>query len=146
MLLTQSGAGRAESHLQVLTSRRSFVDRLKGNIPKVPPPPAPVDVAVLHLQLLFLLRLQCITDDLRARGINVSTSLPDDVLYFVRRHPLMSKQIQPIDKRPLLFRRSTDYTHMAVQAIQGMDGETYHVMYMGTGAYQFILQTLKCPL
>lgn len=74
----------------------------------------------------------CITDDLRARGINVSTALPDDVLYFVRRHPLMSQHIRPIDRRPLLFRRTTDYTHMAVQAIQGIDGETYHVMYMGT--------------
>lgn len=77
--------------------------------------------------------LQCITDDLRARGINVSTALPDDVLYFVRRHPLMSQQIQPVDRRPLLFRRTTDYTHMAVEAVRGIDGETYHVIYLGTG-------------
>lgn len=74
----------------------------------------------------------CITDTLRARGINISTSLPDDVLDFVRRHPLMSQQVQPVDKRPLLFRRTTDYTHMAVRPIQGLDGQTYHVLYMGT--------------
>ncbi|XP_035519167.1 semaphorin-4G-like [Morone saxatilis] len=74
----------------------------------------------------------CITDALRARGINVSTSLPDDVLDFVRRHPLMSQQVQPSDRRPLLFRRTTDYTHMAVQMIQGLDGQKYHVLYMGT--------------
>ncbi|XP_036980245.1 semaphorin-4G-like [Acanthopagrus latus] len=74
----------------------------------------------------------CITDTLRARGINVSTSLPDDVLDFVRRHPLMSQQVQPSDRRPLLFRRTTDYTHMAVRMIQGLDGQTYHVLYMGT--------------
>ncbi|KAM6922633.1 semaphorin-4G-like [Lycodopsis pacificus] len=74
----------------------------------------------------------CITDALRARGINVSTSLPDDVLNFVRRHPLMSRQVQPSDRRPLLFRRTTDYTHMAVNMIQGLDGRTYHVLYMGT--------------
>ncbi|XP_037638836.1 semaphorin-4G [Sebastes umbrosus] len=74
----------------------------------------------------------CITDALRARGINVSTSLPDDVLNFVRRHPLMSQQVQPSDRRPLLFRRTTDYTHMAVHTIQGLDGRTYHVLYMGT--------------
>ncbi|TMS04929.1 Semaphorin-4G [Larimichthys crocea] len=55
----------------------------------------------------------CITDALRARDMNVSTSLPDDVLDFVRRHPLMSQQIQPSDRRPLLFRRTTDYTQMA---------------------------------
>lgn len=48
----------------------------------------------------------------------------------------MSQQIQPLDRRPLLFRRTTDYTHMAVQAVQGIDGETYHVMYMGTGAHE----------
>ncbi|XP_078128720.1 semaphorin-4G-like [Sander vitreus] len=74
----------------------------------------------------------CITDALRARGINFSTSLPDDVLNFVRRHPLMSQQVQPSDRRPLLFRRTTDYTHMAVHMIQGLDGKTYHVLYLGT--------------
>ncbi|XP_056291594.1 semaphorin-4G [Pseudoliparis swirei] len=74
----------------------------------------------------------CITDTLRAKGINVSTSLPDDVLNFVRRHPLMSRQVQPSDRRPLLFRRTTDYTHMAVNMIEGLDGHTYHVLYMGT--------------
>ncbi|KAM6916776.1 semaphorin-4G-like [Xenentodon cancila] len=74
----------------------------------------------------------CITDDLRARGINLSTSLPDDVLDFVRRHPLMSQQVQALDRRPVLFRRTTDYTHMAAHMVQGLDGQTYHVLYMGT--------------
>uniref|UniRef100_A0A8C5HW37 Semaphorin-4G-like n=1 Tax=Gouania willdenowi TaxID=441366 RepID=A0A8C5HW37_GOUWI len=74
----------------------------------------------------------CITNDLRARGINMSTSLPDDVLDFVRRHPLMSKPVQPSDRRPLLFRRTTDYTHIAVHIFQGLDGQSYHVLYMGT--------------
>ncbi|KAI3363223.1 hypothetical protein L3Q82_011857 [Scortum barcoo] len=74
----------------------------------------------------------CITDALRARDINVSTSLPDDVLDFVRRHPLMSQQIQPSDRRPLLFRRTTDYTQMAVHMVEGLDGQTHHVLYMGT--------------
>ncbi|XP_061546489.1 semaphorin-4G-like isoform X1 [Phycodurus eques] len=74
----------------------------------------------------------CITDATRARGINLSTSLPDDVLNFVRRHPLMSQQVQALDRRPLLFRRTTDYTHMAVNAVQGLDGQEYHVLYMGT--------------
>ncbi|XP_006783915.1 semaphorin-4G-like [Neolamprologus brichardi] len=74
----------------------------------------------------------CITDALRARNMNFSTSLPDDVLNFVRRHPLMSKQVEPKDRRPLLFRRTTDYTHMGVHTAQGLDGKTYHVLYMGT--------------
>lgn len=51
----------------------------------------------------------------------------------------MSQQIQPLDRRPLLFRRTTDYTHMAVHMTEGLDGQTYHVMYMGTGLYKFIL-------
>lgn len=68
----------------------------------------------------------------------MSTSLPDDVLNFVRRHPLMSQQVQPSDRRPLLFRRTTDYTHMAVHLVQGLDGRMYHVMYMGTGPYEAV--------
>ncbi|XP_055018332.1 semaphorin-4G-like [Boleophthalmus pectinirostris] len=74
----------------------------------------------------------CITDSLRARGINMSTSLPDDVLYFVRRHPLMSVQVQPTDRRPLLFRRTTDYTQLAVHVTQAADEQEYHVLYLGT--------------
>ncbi|KAG7216342.1 hypothetical protein INR49_021746 [Caranx melampygus] len=74
----------------------------------------------------------CITDALRARGINASTSLPDDVLNFVRRHPLMSQQVHPSDRRPILFRRTTDYTHMAVHMMQGLDGQEYHVLYIST--------------
>lgn len=149
MSLPQSGARRAESHSRLLTSRRLIVGCLRRHIPALhflfsPLLPALNPDDVIHpvhflstswLQLTCLVCPQCITDDLRARGINVSTALPDDVLYFVRRHPLMSQHIRPIDRRPLLFRRTTDYTHMAVQAIQGIDGETYHVMYMGTGAY-----------
>lgn len=50
----------------------------------------------------------------------------------------MSQQVQPSDRRPLLFRRTTDYTHMSVRMIQGLDGQTYHVLYMGTGVYEFI--------
>ncbi|XP_014843029.1 PREDICTED: semaphorin-4G-like [Poecilia mexicana] len=74
----------------------------------------------------------CITGKLRAKGMNVSTSLPDEVLDFVRRHPLMSHQVQPADRRPLLFRRTTDYTHMAATVVQGVDEQMYHVLYMGT--------------
>ncbi|XP_054606100.2 semaphorin-4G isoform X2 [Nothobranchius furzeri] len=74
----------------------------------------------------------CITDSLRAKSINISTSLPDDVLDFVRRHPLMSQQVQPVDRRPLLFRRTTDYTHMVVHMVQGLDEQMYQVLYMGT--------------
>ncbi|XP_076831390.1 semaphorin-4G [Brachyhypopomus gauderio] len=74
----------------------------------------------------------CITDQLRARGINVSTDLPDDVLHFVRRHPLMSRQILPLDQRPLLFRRTVDYTKIAVHPVTALDGQRYHMLFIGT--------------
>lgn len=50
----------------------------------------------------------------------------------------MSQQVQPSDRRPLLFRRTTDYTHMAVHMSEGLDGRMYHVLYMGTGLYEFM--------
>uniref|UniRef100_A0AAR2JGW9 Sema domain-containing protein n=1 Tax=Pygocentrus nattereri TaxID=42514 RepID=A0AAR2JGW9_PYGNA len=74
----------------------------------------------------------CITDRLRARGINFSTDLPDDVLHFVRRHPLMAKQILPVGGRPLLFRRSVDYSKIAVHRVTALDGQTYHMLFIGT--------------
>lgn len=77
--------------------------------------------------------MQCITDALRARGLNTSTALPDDVLNFVRRHPLMAQQVLPSYRQPILFSRTTDYTHMAVHTTQGLDGRIYHVLYVGTG-------------
>ncbi|XP_051772424.1 semaphorin-4G [Ctenopharyngodon idella] len=74
----------------------------------------------------------CITDQLRARGINSSTNLPDDVLHFVRRHPLMYRQILPQGQRPLLFRRNVDYTKIVVHRVTGLDGQMYHVLFIGT--------------
>ncbi|KTF77999.1 hypothetical protein cypCar_00028468 [Cyprinus carpio] len=74
----------------------------------------------------------CITDQLRAKGINSSTNLPDDVLHFVRRHPLMYRQILPQKQRPLLFRRNVDYTKIAVHRVTGLDDQIYHVLFIGT--------------
>lgn len=74
----------------------------------------------------------CITDQLRAKGINSSTNLPDDVLHFVRRHPLMYRQILPQGQRPLLFRRNVDYTKIAVHRVTGLDGQIYDMLFIGT--------------
>ncbi|XP_046885064.1 semaphorin-4G-like isoform X2 [Hypomesus transpacificus] len=74
----------------------------------------------------------CITNQLRARGINSSNALPDDVLNFVRRHPLMAQQVRPADRRPLLFRKTTDYTKMAAHRVEALDGEVYPMLFMGT--------------
>ncbi|KAI7805964.1 semaphorin-4G [Triplophysa rosa] len=74
----------------------------------------------------------CITDQLRAIGINSSTNLPDDVLHFVRRHPLMYRQILPQGQRPLLFRRNVDYTKIAIHRVTALDGQIYHMIFIGT--------------
>uniref|UniRef100_A0A671NLV5 Semaphorin-4G-like n=1 Tax=Sinocyclocheilus anshuiensis TaxID=1608454 RepID=A0A671NLV5_9TELE len=74
----------------------------------------------------------CITDQLREKGINSSTNLPDDVLHFVRRHPLMYRQILPQKQRPMLFRRNVDYTKIAVHRVTGLDDRMYHVLFIGT--------------
>ncbi|KAI5606805.1 semaphorin-4G, partial [Silurus asotus] len=74
----------------------------------------------------------CITDRLREKGINFSTDLPDDVLHFVRRHPLMSRQILPLGQRPLLFRRTVDYTKIVVHKVTALDGQIYHMLFIGT--------------
>uniref|UniRef100_A0A8B9H3N2 Semaphorin 4G n=1 Tax=Astyanax mexicanus TaxID=7994 RepID=A0A8B9H3N2_ASTMX len=74
----------------------------------------------------------CITDQHRAQLINTSRDLPDSVLMFARRHPLMAKQIQPIGGRPLLFKKSVDYTRIAVLKVSAVDGRSYRMLFMGT--------------
>ncbi|XP_051770502.1 semaphorin-4G [Ctenopharyngodon idella] len=74
----------------------------------------------------------CITDQHRALLINSSRDLPDNILNFVRKHPLMSRQIQPVGGRPLLLQRSADYTKMAVQQVVGLDGLIYDMLFIGT--------------
>ncbi|XP_030626580.1 semaphorin-4G [Chanos chanos] len=74
----------------------------------------------------------CITNELRARNINSSTDLPDDVLHFVRRHPFMYRQVPPLGQRPLLFKKSVYYTQVAVLRVQALDGETHPVLFLGT--------------
>ncbi|KAK1794019.1 hypothetical protein P4O66_010928 [Electrophorus voltai] len=74
----------------------------------------------------------CIMDQHRAQLINSSRDLPDNVLMFVRRHPLMAREIQPIGGRPLLFKKSVDYTRIAVHKVMALDGITYNMLFIGT--------------
>ncbi|XP_039631356.1 semaphorin-4G-like [Polypterus senegalus] len=74
----------------------------------------------------------CITDEFREKGYNTSTDLPDNVLNFVRRHPLMFQQVRPMENRPLLFKRNVDYTRIAVQRVIALDKQTYNVLFIGT--------------
>ncbi|CDQ69596.1 unnamed protein product [Oncorhynchus mykiss] len=74
----------------------------------------------------------CITNIHRSQGINSSRDLPDNVLTFARRHPLMSTQVHPIGGRPLLFKRSVNYVKMAVHRVAALDRHVYTVLFLGT--------------
>uniref|UniRef100_A0A3B4UE93 Semaphorin 4G n=1 Tax=Seriola dumerili TaxID=41447 RepID=A0A3B4UE93_SERDU len=74
----------------------------------------------------------CITDLHRSQGINSSRDLPDNVLTFARRHPLMASQVHPIGVRPLLFKRSVNYVKIAVHKEPALDGNIYTVLFLGT--------------
>lgn len=45
----------------------------------------------------------------------------------------MAQQVRPADRRPLLFRKTTDYTKMAAHRVEALDGEVYPMLFMGTG-------------
>lgn len=66
---------------------------------------------------------------------NVLTTkeFPDDVVTFIRNHPLMFNSIYPVHKRPLLVRTGTDYryTKIVVDRVNAADGK-YHVLFLGT--------------
>uniref|UniRef100_A0A672H3Z1 Sema domain-containing protein n=1 Tax=Salarias fasciatus TaxID=181472 RepID=A0A672H3Z1_SALFA len=74
----------------------------------------------------------CITDLHRSHGINSSRDLPDSVLTFARRHPLMASQVHPIGVRPLMFKRSVNYVKIAVHKEPALDGNIYTVLFLGT--------------
>ncbi|TNN84835.1 Semaphorin-4G [Liparis tanakae] len=74
----------------------------------------------------------CITDVHRSHGINSSRDLPDNVLTFARRHPLMASQVHPIGVRPLMFKRSVNYVKIVVHKEPALDGNTYTVLFLGT--------------
>ncbi len=82
-----------------------------------------------------LVSLQCISDQHRAKLINSSRDLPDNILNFARRHALMSRQIQPVGGRPVLLQRSADYTKIAVKQVVGLDGRVYDMLFIGTGQF-----------
>ncbi|XP_062860901.1 semaphorin-3E isoform X2 [Trichomycterus rosablanca] len=62
-----------------------------------------------------------------------SKSYPDEVLRFVRSHPLMYQPVQPVHKRPILL--DTDgkrrLTEIAVDRVEAEDGH-YNVLFIGT--------------
>ncbi|KAM6437628.1 semaphorin-3C isoform 1-T1 [Liasis olivaceus] len=66
-------------------------------------------------------------------NIRTTKEFPDDVVTFIRNHPLMFNSIYPVHKRPLIVRTGTDYkyTKLAVDRVSAADGR-YHVLFLGT--------------
>uniref|UniRef100_A0A9L0T8P7 Semaphorin 3C n=1 Tax=Equus caballus TaxID=9796 RepID=A0A9L0T8P7_HORSE len=66
-------------------------------------------------------------------NMRTTKEFPDDVVTFIRNHPLMYNSVYPVHRRPLLVRIGTDYkyTKIAVDRVNAADGR-YHVLFLGT--------------
>ncbi|RXM96269.1 Semaphorin-4F [Acipenser ruthenus] len=75
----------------------------------------------------------CLTSSLKVEGFPNSLSLPDKVLTFVRDHPLME---QPVKARPLLEKKGTKYTKIAVSLaplrLASSELDSTPILYLGT--------------
>ncbi|KAL0619703.1 Semaphorin-3C, partial [Plecturocebus cupreus] len=80
-------------------------------------------------------------------NIRSTREFPDDVVSFIRNHPLMYNSIYPIHKRPLIVRIGTDYkyTKIAVDRVHAADGR-YHVLFLGTGSRSVAQISAHCNL
>uniref|UniRef100_A0A669EXF2 Semaphorin-3C n=1 Tax=Oreochromis niloticus TaxID=8128 RepID=A0A669EXF2_ORENI len=65
--------------------------------------------------------------------IQTTKEFPDDVVTFVRNHPVMFNAIYPVGRRPLVVRTNADYkyTAVAVDQVMAADGN-YQVLFLGT--------------
>ncbi|XP_077399612.1 semaphorin-3C isoform X1 [Vanacampus margaritifer] len=65
--------------------------------------------------------------------IHTTKEFPDDVVNFVRNHPVMFNPIYPVGRRPLVVRTGADYkyTAVAVDQVAAADGN-YQVLFLGT--------------
>eukprot|EP00064_Thunnus_orientalis_P001586 superscaffoldBa00000109_g1589 len=67
-------------------------------------------------------------------GFSSSKDFPDEVLRFVRAHPVMYHPVLPQHRRPVLLQTEPGrrkLTQIAVDRVQAQDGH-YHVLYIGT--------------
>ncbi|XP_053548445.1 semaphorin-4G [Bombina bombina] len=75
----------------------------------------------------------CITNELRNNGYNSSQDLPNNVLDFVKLHPLMYEEVKPVGEQPLLMKKNIIYTRIAVDRVKALDDKFYDVLFIGTG-------------
>ncbi|KAJ0029211.1 hypothetical protein NQD34_004208 [Periophthalmus magnuspinnatus] len=65
--------------------------------------------------------------------IKSTKDFPDEVVSFMRMHPLMQRSVSPVGGRPVFTRLRADYTltHIRVDRVMAEDGH-YEVMFLGT--------------
>lgn len=66
-------------------------------------------------------------------GMSRSLDLPDKTLQFIRDRPLMDEAVRPLTGGPLLIKKGAMLTRIVVDSVTALDGETYPVMFTGTG-------------
>lgn len=61
---------------------------------------------------------------------------PDEVINFMRSHPLMYHAVYPTHRQPLVVRTNVNYrfTTVAVDQVDAADGR-YEVLFLGTGTH-----------
>ncbi|KAM6306982.1 semaphorin-3C-like [Podargus strigoides] len=66
-------------------------------------------------------------------NMRTAEEFPDNVVTFIRNHPLMFNPIYPIHKRPSIIQIGANYmyTKIAVDRVNAADGR-YHVLFLGT--------------
>ncbi|XP_077400824.1 semaphorin-4F [Vanacampus margaritifer] len=72
---------------------------------------------------------QCLNNALKSEGIDSSLKMPDNLLAYVRNHPLMQ---QSVDAAPLLVRKGVTYTKLAVTLIGRKEGQREAMLHLGT--------------
>ncbi|KAM6435792.1 semaphorin-3D isoform 1-T3 [Liasis olivaceus] len=66
-------------------------------------------------------------------SIKSTRDFPDDVISFIKRHPLMHKSVYPVSRAPVFTQINVDYrlTQIVVDRVTAEDGQ-YDVMFLGT--------------
>lgn len=91
------------------------------------------NVCTSNSSVLLILPPQCPSKTYDAR-IKTTKDFPDEVVSFIRFHPLMHCSVYPLTGRPVFTRVRADYTltQIVVDRVMAEDGQ-YEVMFLGTG-------------
>lgn len=88
----------------------------------------------MDINIQFFLRCVQCPGGAFTPDIQTTKEFPDDVVTFVRNHPVMFNPIYPVGRRPLVVRTNAEYryTSVAVDQVMAADGN-YQVLFLGTG-------------